>query len=225
MISAANSGERLPGPAASPDRTRRGQSARVAILALLTVYALGCAGRVVEAGSDTAEGEAVLAALEHVAEIMWEPEWRTLVEGRAAIAHDGGETPLPESTRGFLDAAFEARGWRWSTEDPLVPTGDCAFPHGGDCRLKDPTELHLTFTVRPWPGEEDYAGEPFEPLSALDAFFVEPVPGKEGYKVHVEWLSSFRWRGGNRAELGGEGLLVTRQPEGWVVEVVMNWIT
>jgi hypothetical protein len=95
----------------------------------------------------------------------------------------------------------------------------------GDCRLKDPTELHLTFSVRPWPGEEDYAKEPSEPLAAVDAFVVEPVPGREGYKVHVEWLSSFPWRGGHRAALGGEGLLVTRGTEGWSVEVVMSWIT
>ncbi len=223
MINAANSGERLPCPGASPARIRRRQSAQVAVLALLGTLALGCAGRVVEAGSDTAEGEAVLAALEHVAEIMWEPEWRTLVRGRAAIAHDG-EEPLAASTRSFLDGAIAARGWRWSTEDPLVPTGNCAFPDG-DCRLKDPTELHLTFSVWRWPGVVDYAAEPSEPLSALNAFVVEPAPGKEGYKVHVEWLSSFHWRGGDRAELGGEGLLVTRQPEGWSVEVVMSWIT
>jgi len=55
---------------------------------------------------------------------------------------------------------------------------------------------------------------------------VKPVVGEEGYKVHVEWLSSFRLReGGHRATLGGEELLVTRQPEGWVVEVIGSWIT
>lgn len=224
MTSAANSTKRLPGPGTVPACAQRWPLTRVAVLALLGTLALGCAGRVVEAGSDTAEGEAVLAALEHVAEIMWEPEWRTLVRGRAAIAHDG-EEPLAAATRSFLDEAIAARGWRWSTEEPLVPTGNCRFPSGGDCRLKDPTELHLTFTVWPWPEEVDYTEETY-PLLPLNQFRVKPVPGKEGYKVHVEWLSSFRLReGGHRAELGGEGLLVTRQSEGWVVEVVMSWIT
>ena len=195
---------------------------KVVVVALSLGCAVGCA-RSTGGDSQDAEAEAVLAALEHVAEMMWEPEWRTRVEGKAAIAHDG-EKPLSASTRSFLNEAFAERGWRWSTEDPLVPTRSCVFPDG-DCRLKDPTELHLTFSVTPWPREEDYAEEPSEPLAAPDAFVVEPVPGKEGYKVHVEWLSSFRRHDGHQAELGGEGLLVTPQPGGWVVEVVMSWIT
>ncbi|MDE2804998.1 MAG: hypothetical protein OXN18_07630 [Gemmatimonadota bacterium] len=175
-----------------------------------------------EAGSATAEGEAVLAALEHVAAMKWGERSTILIEGRAAVAYDS-EEPLSESTRGFLDEAFKARGWRWSTEDPLVPTGNCSFPDG-DCRLKDPTELHLTFSAKPWPGEDDYRGE--DPnLLQWDRFVVEPVAGQEGYKVHVRWLGSFTWRGGHQAELGGEGLLVTRGNDGLVVESVMQWIT
>ena len=56
---------------------------------------------------------------------------------------------------------------------------------------------------------------------------VEPVPGQEGYKVHVEWLSSFYSErlGRDWAELGGEGLLLTQGPDGWEVEVHMMWIT
>lgn len=198
-------------------------SARVVVVALLVGCAAGCGRSIAEADQDAAEGEAVLAALEHVAAIKWGQRGTTTVEGKLAVAYEG-EAPLSESTRGILDAVFEARAWRWSTEDPLVPTGNCLFP-GGDCRLKDPTELHLTFSVTPWPGVEDYAEEPSEPLAALDAFAVEPVPGKGGYKVHVTWLSSYRWRGGHRAALGGEGLLATRGQDGLVVESVMQWIT
>lgn len=54
---------------------------------------------------------------------------------------------------------------------------------------------------------------------------MEPVAGQEGYKVAVRWLGSFTWRGGHQAELGGEGLLVTRGDDGLVVERVMHWIT
>ena len=192
---------------------------------LLGGHLVGCAEPAAVVNPDISEGEAVLAALEHVAALKWGGGSTLLVEGKLAVAHDG-EEPLSESTRGFLDGVFEARGWRWSTGDPLVPTGNCAFPLG-DCRLKDPTELHLTFSVRPWPGPEDHAPDTAGSswLHPWSQFVVEPVSGQEGYKVHVEWLSSFRWRGGDRAELGGEGLLVTRQPEGWSVEVVMNWIT
>ena len=198
-------------------------SARVVVVALLCGCVVGCAKSVAGPSQDISEDEAVLAALEHVAAMKWEQRGATTVEGGLAVAYQG-EAPLSESTREFLDAVFEARGWRWSTEDPLVPTGNCLFP-GGDCRLKDPTELHLTFSVTPWPGEEDYAQKPPDPLAALDAFVVEPVPGKGGYKVHVTWLSSYRWRGGHQAALGGEGLLVTRGNDGLVVESVMQWIT
>ena len=168
------------------------------------------------------EGEAILAALEHVAESKWGQRGTIMVRGQAAVKHDG-EEPLSESTRAFLDEALAAHGWRWSTEDPLVPTGNCTFP-SGDCRLKNPTELHLTFSVWPWPGEDDYSEEELEP--SLERFHVEPVPGEEGYKVHVQWLSTIR---GRRSEpyavLGGEGVLVTRGTDGLVVKGVMAWIT
>ena len=147
-----------------------------------------------------------------------------MIRGQAAVKYEG-EEPLSESTRAFLDEALEARGWRWSTEDPLVPTGDCAFP-GGDCRLKNPSELHLTFSVWPWPGEEDYAeGQP-EP-SSFNRFRVEPVAGEEGYKIHVAWLSSFHSSRLSRpqASLGGEEVLVTRGTDGLVVKSVVQWIT
>ena len=201
---------------------RPGFLARGVVVALLGAYAAGWPTPVVEAGQDTSEGEAVLAALDHVAAIKWEERGLTLVKGRAAVAYRE-ETPLSESTRSLLDEALEARGWRWSTEDPLVPTGNCIFP-SGDCRLKDPTELHLTFSVKPWPGEEDYEGKRSDGVP-WDDFVVEPVAGEEGYKVHVTWLGSLRWRDGHHAELGGEGVLVTRGTEGWVAEVRMSWIT
>ena len=151
----------------------------------------------------------------------------TVVEGKLAVAYGGGN-PLFESTRRFLDDVIEARGWRWSAEDPLVPTGNCHFPFG-DCRLKDPTELHLTFSVVPWPGAEELAPDAADsprPHPWRD-FAVEPVPGQEGYKVHVEWLISHHSArlGRDWAELGGEGLLLTPGPDGWEVEVRMQWIT
>ena len=149
-------------------------------------------------GLDAPEGDAVLAALEHVAAFKWEQEGTTTVKGRAAVEYRG-EKPLSDSTRGFLDEAFEARGWRWSTGDPL--TEPCGFPID-DCRLKDPTELHLTFSV-------------------------EPVTGEEGYAVAVDWLSSYysSWLGREQVELGGHEVLVTRGAEGWVAEVHTVWIT
>lgn len=197
---------------------------RAALLTLTGVHAAGCATPVPEPDPPVPEGEAILAALEKVAESKWGQRGTIMVRGQAAVKHDG-EEPLSESTRAFLDDAFETRGWRWSTEDPLVPTGNCFFP-GGDCRLKNPTELHLTFSVWPWPGEEDYGEESTQPLST-DRFRAEPVPGEKGFKVRVEWLSSL---GSSRlgrpyAELGGEGVLVTRGTEGLVVRVVMQWIT
>lgn len=221
MISTASSGQQPAGPGDRRARPRHWPSPRIVVLAVLSAHTLGCAGRVVEAGPETAEGEAVLAALEHVAEIMWEPEPEILVAGTAAIAHDG-ERPLTPYTRGFLNTAFEARSWRWSTEDPLT-TENCRFPRD-HCQLKDPTELHLTFAVWPWPGEADFAGEPSS--RSVNEFVVEPVAGREGYKVHVEWLVSLRLReGGHRAVLGGEELLVTLESEGWVVDVIGSWIT
>ena len=197
--------------------THRRLLAGGAVVAALVGQATGCA--TFGGGTpDTSEGEAVLAALEHTAARKWEGN-STLVEGKLAVAYDG-QNPLSESTRRFLDDVIEARGWRWSTEDPLVPTGNCRFPLG-DCRLKDPTELHLTFAVKSWPAGEDDAADSSWPYPWRD-FVVEPVPGQEGYKVHVEWLSSL---GRDLAELGGEGLLLTPGPDGWEVEVHMMWIT
>ena len=69
-----------------------------------------------EVTPDTSEGEAVLAALEHMAARWWEGS-SILVEGKLAVAYDG-ENPLSESTRRFMDDVIEARGWRWSTQDP-----------------------------------------------------------------------------------------------------------
>ena len=166
--------------------------ARCVAVAALGAAQAGCGKPVGEVGVDTSEGEAVVAALEHVAAVKWVQTETTLVAGRAAVAYRG-PSPLSEAPRGFLDEAFEARGWRWSTEDPLVPTGNCFFPDG-DCRLKDPTELHLTFSV-------------------------ERVQAEDAYRIDVDWLGSFRWRGTDQAELGGEGMIVTPGSDGWVVEV------
>lgn len=186
----------------------------------------GCAGPGVEVDPGTAEGEAVLAALEHVAAEIWEEAGTgTLVKGKAAVAYRG-EEPLAESARGFLDEAFAARGWRWSTEDPLVPTGDCVFP-GGDCRLKDPTELHLTFSmVRP-SGEACAAEQSVPPgPPPPHEFCWEPVAGKERHGVHIQYLSSYTgWRGRDQAELGGYMLLVTYGRDGWEVEDAGWWVT
>ena len=197
---------------------------RAIMVALAGVHAAGCAYHVVEPDPPVTEGEAVLAALEYMAEGKWGQSGTIMVRGQAAVRYRGAE-PLSDSTRAFLDEALEARGWRWFTEDPLVPTGNCFFP-SGDCRLKNPTELHLTFSVWPWPGEEDYGEEPTGPLSG-DNFRVEPVPGEEGFKVHIEWLSSFHSSrlGRPQAELGGQGVLVTRGTDGLAVQSVMVWIT
>lgn len=197
--------------------------ARAIFAALAGAHAAGCATAVVEPDRHITEGEAVLAALEYVAELKWGQRGTIMVRGQAAVEY-GGEEPLSDSTRAFLNEALEARGWRWSTEDPLVPTGDCVFP-SGNCRLKNPTEVHLTFSVWPWPGEEDYSEERPEPLS--DRFRVDPVPGEEGYKVSVGWLSSYysARRGRDQAEVGGEGVLVTRTTDGVVVKGVGGWIS
>ncbi|MDE2793737.1 MAG: hypothetical protein OXL34_02865 [Gemmatimonadota bacterium] len=191
--------------------------------ALAGAHAAGCDNRVVEADPPVTEGEAILAALEHVAEARWGQRGTIMVRGQAAVKYRG-EEPLSESTGSFLDKALEARGWRWSTEDPLVPTGNCIFP-SGDCRLKNPTELHLTFSAWPWPGEEDYSEEEPEPLS--ERFRVEPVRGEEGYKVSVGWLSSYHSerRGRDQAVTGGEAVLVTRRADGLVVKIVGGWIS
>ncbi len=195
---------------------------------LLGGHLVGCAEPAAVVDPETSEGEAVLAALEHVAALKWgDSDRSTLVEGKAAVAY-GGEAPLSESTRGFLDNALEARGWRWSTEDPLVPTGTCAFPIG-DCRLKDPTELHLTFSLVPPSGEACAALQsvPPRPPPPPEGFCWEPTAGAERHGVHVTWLSSYYWEWLDRdhANLGGEFLLVTRGAGGWVVERRGSWDT
>ena len=165
------------------------------------------------------------------------PSWRRWstrlrAGGRRKGLHSSkGELPWRTAARSsypgpqaaFWTTHLEQRGWRWSTEDPLVPTGNCAFPFG-DCRLKDPTELHLTLWVKPWPGEEDYRSPPWPPPGP-PGFFVEPIAGLEGYKVHLTWLSSFPRSDGHRADQGGAGFLVTPGTDGWVVEVVLTWDT
>ena len=180
--------------------TQRRLLVRCLVIALLIGPAAGCGARFAGVGQDTSEDEAVLATLEHVAAIKWEAQGTTVVGGDLAVEYRG-EAPLLQSTRSFLDGALEARGWRWSAEDPQVPNENCRHPSQA-CSLKDPTELHLTFTV-------------------------EPVEGREGYMVHVEWLSSYHSSrlGRDMAELGGEGLLVTPGPDGWVVERQIWWIT
>lgn len=204
--------------------TPRRLLARGLVVALLIGPTTGCGARFAGVGPNTSEGEAVLAALEHVAAIKWEARGTTVVKGKLAVAYRG-DGALLQSTRSFLDGALEARGWRWSTENPRVLNENCFHPSQA-CRLKDPTELHLTFTVWRWPTEEDYAQDPSGSLPH-DRFVVEPVQGREGYKVHVEWLSSYHSErlGRDWAELGGEGLLVTPGPDGWIVERQMWWIT
>ncbi|MDE2876296.1 MAG: hypothetical protein OXU69_01120 [Gemmatimonadota bacterium] len=191
----------------------------VVFLALAGAHAAGCAYRVVEPDPPVTEGEAILAALEYMAEGKWGLSGTMVVRGQAAVRYRGTE-PLPDSTRAFLDDALEARGWRWFTEDPRVPPG-CVIA-SVNCRLKNPTELYLTFSVWRWPGAEDHGEEPTGPLSR-DNFHVEPVPGEEGYKVHVEWLMQ-RDQGGPYTDLGGEGVVVTRGTDGLAVQSVMVWI-
>ena len=111
---------------------------------------------------------------------------------------------FPTSTRS-LPRRGSGSSWlalvRWKTRS-FLPAIVC-FP-GGDCRLKNPTEVHLTFSVWPWPGDETTRRHDQESLS-LDRFHVEPVPGEQGYKVHVEWLSSYHSSrfNGPQATLGG----------------------
>ena len=197
----------------------RGLRERAILVALACAHAAGCGTPTVDTGPPVTEGGAILAALEHVAESKWGESGTIMIRGQAAVEYRG-EEPLSESTRLFLDEAIAVRGWRWSTEDPLVPTGNCVFP-SGDCRLKNPTELHLTFSVWPWPGEEDYSEEELDPFLS-ERFRVDPVPGEEGYKVSVGWLSSLR---DGSAESGGEGVLVTRGTNGLVVTEVLYWIS
>lgn len=194
---------------------------------LLVGHLIGCTESATVGDPDISEGEAIMAALDHVAATKWnDSEISTLVEGRAAVDYSG-EAPLSESTRGFLDNALEARGWRWSTGDPLVPTGNCAFPIG-DCRLKDPTELHLTFSLVPPAGEACAAERSVPPRPPPpEEFCWEPVAGEERHGVHVTWLSSYysEMRERDQAALGGEGLLVTRGIDGWAVQRRSSWIT
>lgn len=195
---------------------------RAILVALAGAHAAGCAYRVVEPDPPVTEGEAILAALEYVAEGKWGRSGTIMLRGQAAVRYRG-EGPLSDSTRAFLDEALEARGWRWFTEDPRVPRG-CVIA-SVNCRLKNPTELYLTFSVWPWPGAEDRGEEPTGPLPD-DYFHVEPVPGEEGYKVHVEWLNSVqRDQRGPYTDLGGAGVLVTRETDGLAVQSVMVWIT
>lgn len=195
------------------------------VVTLTGGHSAGCAGHGVDVDPETAEGEAVLAALEHVGALRWQQRSTTTVEGKMAVAY-GGELPLSDPTRSFLDEAFEVRGWRWSAEDPLVPTGNCVFP-SGDCRLKDPTELHLTFSmVRPsgeaCAAEQSVAPGPPPPHE----FCWEPVAGKERHGVHIAYLSSYTgWRDRDQAELGGYMLLVTYGRDGWEVEDAGWWVT
>ena len=64
-----------------------------AVVTLLISHAPGCA-TFGEADPDTSEGEAVLAALEHVAALKWDARGTTTVEGRLAVAYDR-EKPRP----------------------------------------------------------------------------------------------------------------------------------
>ena len=198
--------------------------ARTVVIALAGAHALGCAKPVVQSGPSASQGGAILAALEHVAESKWGQPGTIMVRGQLAVKY-GGEDVLSESTRTFLDGAFAARGWRWSTEDPLVPTGNCVFP-SGDCQLKNPTELHLTFQLVPAAEEGGCAAERSGP-PRFNSLCWEPVAGEERHGISVGWLSSYysEGRGRTQAVLGSDGLLVTGGPEGWVIEVRIKSIT
>ncbi len=72
---------------------------------LLGGHLVGCAEPATVADPDISEGEAVLAALEHVAALKWEDsEISTLVEGKAAAA---------AAARGVLLGADGRRGTAW----------------------------------------------------------------------------------------------------------------
>ena len=169
----------------------RGVTTRVALVVLLSGYSLGCQNQVVVAVSNTAEGEAILTALKQVAAIK-----KGAARENVAVKH-GDATPLSESTRGFLNEAFATHGWRWSVENPLVTPEECAFPIG-NCSLKDPKELHLTF-------------------------YVKPLTEDKAYNVHVVWLSSYGPDG--NAGLGAHGVSVTRDPKGWRAKAHLAWIS
>lgn len=188
---------------------------------LLGAHLVGCAEPAAVVDPETSEGEAVLAALEHVAATKWNDA--SLSNGKTSIAYDG-EEPLSESTRSLLDEALAARGWHWSAGDPLVPTGDCAFP-GGDCRLKEPVELHMTFSVGT--AIEMREDEAVPPPPPLGGFYVNPGDLEGRHDVSVAYISGYYSErlGRNQAFTGGFGMLVTRGADGWVVKVVMEWIT
>ena len=207
------------------ESSRRTSRAGAVFVALLSACVADCASPDFEVNPETAEGEAVLVALEHVAALRWGQRRTTVVEGKLAVAHDG-ENPLAEATRRFLDDAFEARGWRWSTEEPLVPTGNCAFP-AGDCRLKDPTELHLTLSMVLPSGDACAAEQSVPPRPPPPFEFCwESAAGKERHGVHIQYLSSYiGWRGRDQAELGGYMFLVTYGRDGWEVEDAGWWVT
>lgn len=191
-----------------------------ALAATLTTACQGAAPAV-EVDPETAEGEAIVAALDHVAATKWNDA--SLSKGKTAIAYRG-EEPLSASTRSFLDEALAARGWHWFAGDPLVPTGDCGFPFG-DCRLKEPLELHMTFSVGT--SIEMRQDEAVPPPPPPDGFYVDPGDLEGRHDVHVAYISgSYSERlGRNQAFAAGFGMLVTRGADGWVVKVVMEWIT
>lgn len=201
--------------------TPRRLLARGLVVALPIGLAAGCGARFAGVDPDTSEGEAIVAALDHVVATKWNDA--SLSNGKTAIAYDG-EEPLSESTRSLLDEALAARGWHWSAGDPLVPTGDCAFP-GGDCRLKEPVELHMTFSVGT--AIEMRQDEAVPPPPPPDGFYVEPGDLEGRHDVHVRYISGYYSErlGRNQAYMAGFGMLVTRGTDGWVVKVVMQWIT
>ena len=188
---------------------------------LLGGHLVGCAEPAAVVDPATSAGEAIVAALDHVAATKWEDS--SLSNGKTAIAHDG-EAPLSESTRSLLDEALAARGWHWSAGDPLVPTGDCGFPFG-DCRLKEPVELHMTFSVGTAIETPQHEAVPLPPPPG--GFYVNPGDLEGRHDVSVRYISGYYSMrlGRNQALTGGFGMLVTRGTDGWVVKVVMEWIT
>ena len=108
-----------------------------------------------------------------------------------------------------------------------MPNEDCRHPSQA-CRLKDPTEVHLTFSWVLPSGEACAAEQSVPPRPPPPGEFCwEPVAGEERHGVHVEWLSSLYSErlGRDWAELGGEGLLLTHGPNGWQIKRMMSWIT
>lgn len=190
---------------------------------LLGGHLIGCAESATVGDPDISEGEAIMAALDHVAATKWNDA--SLSNGKTSIAYDG-EEPLSDSTRSLLDEALAARGWHWSAGDPLVPTGNCAFP-GGDCRLKEPVELHMTFSVGTAIEMRQDEAVPPPPPPKLGGFYVDHGDLEGRHDVHVAYISGYYSErlGRNQAFMAGFGMLVTRGADGWVVEVVMQWIT